>query len=73
MIIKGVIRMPAYKVVLSFIDGTMDEWLFEENPNLKISEWTKQQTGWVNIQGTYVNTNTVKRIETIEIDEQTDR
>ncbi|ALA54652.1 hypothetical protein CAY60_005775 [Shouchella clausii] len=65
--------MPAYKVVLSFIDGTMDEWLFEENPNLKISEWTKQQTGWVNIQGTYVNTNTVKRIETIEIDEQTDR
>ncbi|WYU50354.1 hypothetical protein MHH67_13315 [Bacillus sp. FSL K6-0047] len=65
--------MPAYKVVLSFIDGTMDEWLFEENPNLKISEWTKQQTGWVNIQGTYVNTNTVKRIETIKIDEQTDR
>lgn len=65
--------MPANKVVLSFIDGTMDEWLFEENPNLKISEWTKQQTGWVNIQGTYVNTNTVKRIETIEIDEQTDR
>lgn len=64
--------MSAYSLIINYSDGTTDEWTFNENPNTKISEWLKQETTWVNIQGIHVNLNNVKRMETKEIDAGTD-
>ncbi|WP_078391665.1 hypothetical protein [Shouchella patagoniensis] len=65
--------MPAFNMIVSFTDGTTEEWVFDEDPNVQIGEWLKQDSTWVNVQGVHVNLGNVKRIETKEIDGHTDK